>query len=53
MVNPCGPRGYAVRPKISTTLNEATRKCYEFGGKDCVIRAWVCDAKGYRQFQPN
>ena len=36
MANPCGPHGYAVRPTISTTLNEATRKCYEFGGKECV-----------------
>ncbi|MBB5048617.1 hypothetical protein HNR60_003385 [Rhodopseudomonas rhenobacensis] len=46
MKNPCGPYGYAVKPKISSSLNEATRKCYEFGGKQCVIRAWVCDAKG-------
>jgi hypothetical protein len=44
--NPCGAHGYAVRPKISSSLNEATRKCYEFGGKECVIRAWACDAKG-------
>ena len=46
MVNPCGPHGYAVRPKISSSLNEATRECYKFGGKECVIRAWACDAKG-------
>jgi hypothetical protein len=46
MINPCGPHGYAVRPKISTSLNEATRECYKFGGKECVIRAWACDAKG-------
>ena len=46
MVNPCGPHGYAVRPKISGSLNEATRECYKFGGKECVIRAWACDAKG-------
>lgn len=46
MTNPCGPHGYAVKPKISTTLNAATKKCYEFGGKECVIRAWACDAKG-------
>jgi hypothetical protein len=46
MTNPCGPHGYAVNPKISSSLNEATRKCYEFGGKECVIRAWACDAKG-------
>ena len=46
MANPCGAHGYAVRPKISNSLNEATRECYKFGGKDCVIRAWACDAKG-------
>src|ERR1700726_1484015 len=46
MANPCGPHGYAVRPHISSSLNEATRKCYEYGGKECVIRAWACDAKG-------
>jgi hypothetical protein len=46
MTNPCGPHGYAVKPRISSSLNEAMRKCYEFGGKECVIRAWACDAKG-------
>jgi hypothetical protein len=46
MVNPCGAHGYAVKPRISSSLNAATRKCYEFGGKECVIRAWACDAKG-------
>jgi hypothetical protein len=46
MTNPCGPHGYAIRPNISTSLNDATRECYKYGGKECVIRAWVCDAKG-------
>jgi hypothetical protein len=46
MKNPCGAHGYAVETRISNTLNAATRKCYEFGGKECVIRAWACDAKG-------
>ena len=46
MTNPCGAHGYAVKPKISHSLNAATKKCYEFGGKECVIRAWACDAKG-------
>jgi hypothetical protein len=46
MRNPCGAHGYAVKPHISSSLNAATRKCYEFGGKECVIRAWACDAKG-------
>ena len=46
MRNPCGAHGYAVKSKISNSLNAATRKCYEFGGKECVIRAWACDARG-------
>jgi Domain of unknown function (DUF4189) len=46
MTNPCGAHGYAVKSRISNSLNEATRKCYEFGGKECVIRAWACDARG-------
>jgi len=46
MTNRCGPHGFAVKPKISSSLNAATKKCYEFGGKECVIRAWACDAKG-------
>jgi Domain of unknown function (DUF4189) len=46
MANPCGAHGYAVKSRISNSLNEATRKCYEFGGKECVIRAWACDARG-------
>ena len=46
MANPCGAHAYAVAPKISSSLNAATKKCYDFGGKECVIRAWACDAKG-------
>jgi hypothetical protein len=46
MTNPCGAHGYAVKSHISSSLNAATRKCYEYGGKECVIRAWACDAKG-------
>jgi hypothetical protein len=46
MANPCGAHGFAVKPKISSSLNAATKKCYDFGGKECVIRAWACDGKG-------
>ena len=46
MANPCGAHGYTVKPHISGTLNEAMRECYKYGGKECVIRAWACDAKG-------
>jgi Domain of unknown function (DUF4189) len=42
IANPCGAHGYAVKPHISSSLNEATRECYKFGGKQCVIRAWAC-----------
>ena len=45
MTNLCGAHGYAVKPKLSNSLNPI-RKCYEFGGKECVIRGWACDAKG-------
>jgi hypothetical protein len=43
---PCGPHGYAVAPRLGIAQNSALRQCYESGGKDCVIRAWACDAKG-------
>ena len=46
LTNPCGAHGYAVKPHISGSLNAAAKKCYEFGGKECVIRAWACDARG-------
>ena len=46
MTNPCGAYGQAVAPKISSALNAATKFCYQYGGKECVIRAWACDAKG-------
>jgi Domain of unknown function (DUF4189) len=44
--NVCGPHGYAVAVRLGQAQNTALRQCYEYGGKDCVIRAWACDAKG-------
>jgi hypothetical protein len=44
--NACGPHGYAVAPRLGEAQNKALQQCYGFGGKDCVIRAWACDAKG-------
>jgi hypothetical protein len=46
MKNPCGAYGQAVAPHISSALNAATKFCYQYGGKECVIRAWACDARG-------
>jgi hypothetical protein len=44
--NACAAHGYAVAPRLGEAQNMALRQCYQFGGKDCVIRAWACDAKG-------
>jgi len=44
--NACRAHGYAVARRLGQAQNMALRQCYEFGGKDCVIRAWACDAKG-------
>ncbi len=46
MTNPCGAYGQAVAPRISSALNAAMKFCYQYGGKECVIRTWACDAKG-------
>ena len=46
MANPCGSYGQAVAAHISGALNAATKFCYQYGGKECVIRAWACDARG-------
>ena len=44
--NACGAHGYAVASRLGEAQNLALKQCYQFGGKDCVIRAWACDAKG-------
>jgi hypothetical protein len=43
---PCGPNGYANGPRLGAAQNTALKHCYKYGGKDCVIRAWICDGKG-------
>ena len=44
--NACGAHGYAVANRLGLAQNTALRQCYRYGGKDCIIRAWLCDAKG-------
>jgi hypothetical protein len=44
--NACGAQGYAVAPKLGDAQNVALKSCYKYGGRDCVIRAFACDAKG-------
>lgn len=43
---PCGPHGFANASKLGDAQNTALKFCYKHGGKDCVIRAWICDSKG-------
>ena len=44
--NACGPFGYAAKARLGEAQNTALQQCYSHGGKECVIRAFVCDAKG-------
>jgi hypothetical protein len=42
---PCGPNGYANATQLGVAQNAALKSCYRYGGRDCVIRAWICDGK--------
>jgi formate-dependent phosphoribosylglycinamide formyltransferase (GAR transformylase) len=46
MRNACGFHGHAMAARLGLAQNQALRQCYQNGGKDCVLRAFVCDAKG-------
>ncbi len=43
---PCGSFGWAINAHLGKAENASLRRCYEFGGRDCVVRAWACDEKG-------
>jgi hypothetical protein len=45
-VNPCGASGWASGPRLGKVQNDALKACYKAGGKDCIIRTFLCDAKG-------
>jgi len=44
--NPCGSYGWAINSHLGKAENTSLRRCYQFGGHDCVVRAWACDEKG-------
>jgi hypothetical protein len=46
VANPCGSNGWASGPRLGRAQNAALQACYKTGGKDCVIRTFLCDAKG-------
>ncbi len=41
--NPCGASGYASGPHLGRAQNAALASCFQKSGKDCMIRAFVCD----------
>jgi hypothetical protein len=43
---PCGSFGWAIDSHLGRAENLSPRRCYDFGGKDCVVRAFACDEKG-------
>jgi Domain of unknown function (DUF4189) len=44
--NPCGSFGWAINSHLGKAENISMRRCFDFGGRDCVVRAWACDEKG-------
>jgi hypothetical protein len=44
--HPCGSYGWAINSHLGKAENLSLQRCYQFGGHDCVVRAWACDEKG-------
>ena len=44
--HPCGSFGWAVNAHLGKAENVSLQRCFEFGGRDCVVRAFACDEKG-------
>lgn len=44
--NPCGSYGWAINSHLGKAENASMQRCYQFGGHQCVVRAWACDEKG-------
>jgi hypothetical protein len=44
--HPCGSFGWAINSHLGKAENASMRRCYQFGGHNCMVRAWACDEKG-------
>jgi len=42
---PCGSYGWAIDAHLGKAENASLRRCYQYGGRDCVVRAWACDER--------
>lgn len=46
MIDPCRANGWGRSAKLGSAQNGALKACYKDGGKDCVIRTFLCDDRG-------
>jgi len=44
--NPCGSYGWALNSHLGKAENISMQRCAQFGGHECMVRAWACDEKG-------
>jgi Domain of unknown function (DUF4189) len=44
--HPCGSYGWALNSHLGKAENMSMQRCAQFGGRQCVVRAWACDEKG-------
>ena len=44
--HPCGSYGWAINSHLGKAENASLKRCFQFGGRECVVRAWACDEKG-------
>jgi hypothetical protein len=44
--NPCGSFGWALNSHLGKAENASMQRCAQFGGHECMVRAWACDEKG-------
>src|SRR5581483_6577008 len=44
--NPCGSFGWAINAHLGKAENTSMQRCHDFGGRECMVRAWACDEKG-------
>ena len=38
--HPCGSYGWAIDAHLGKAENTSLHRCYQYGGHDCVVRAW-------------
>ena len=44
--NPCSSFGWALNSHLGRAENLSMQRCSQFGGHECMLRAWACEEKG-------